>query len=52
MNIDGVGKIIYGSLVKSIGSVENIRKASADELGAVKGVNKKTARNIYDYFHN
>ena len=52
LNIDGVGKIIYGSLVKSIGSVENIRKASADELGAVKGVNKKTARNIYDYFHN
>ncbi len=52
LNIDGVGKIIYGSLIKSIGSVENIRKASADELGAVKGVNKKTARNIYDYFHN
>jgi excinuclease ABC subunit C len=52
LNIDGVGKIIYGSLIKSLGSVENIRKASADELAAVKGINKKTAKNIYDYFHN
>ena len=52
LNIDGVGKIIYGSLIKSLSSVENIRKASADELAAVKGVNKKTAKNIYDYFHN
>ena len=52
LNIEGVGKIIYGSLIKSFGSVENIRKASADELSAVKGVNKKTAKNIYDYFHN
>jgi excinuclease ABC subunit C len=52
LNIDGVGKIIYGSLIKSLGSVENIRKALADELAAVNGVNKKTAKNIYDYFHN
>ncbi len=52
LNIDGVGNIIYGSLVKSLGSVKNIKKAAADELAAVKGVNKKTAKNIYDYFHN
>ncbi|MDA8158568.1 MAG: excinuclease ABC subunit UvrC [Deltaproteobacteria bacterium] len=51
LNIGGVGKIIYGSLIKSLGSVENIKKASPEELADVKGVNKKTAKNIYDYFH-
>ncbi|MCL4428828.1 MAG: excinuclease ABC subunit UvrC [Deltaproteobacteria bacterium] len=52
LSIGGVGKIIYGNLIKSLGSVERIKKASIDELAAVKGVNKKTAKNIYDYFHN
>ncbi len=52
LNIDGVGKMIYGNLIKSLGSVENIKKAAIDELAAVKGVNNKTAKNIYDYFHS
>ena len=52
LNIGGVGKIIYGSLIKSLGSVENIKKASPEELAAVKGVSRKTAKNIYDYFHS
>ena len=52
LNIDGVGKKIYGNLIKSLGSVENIKKSSIDELEAVKGISKNTAKNIYDYFHN
>ncbi len=51
LNINGVGKIIYGSLINNLGSVDNIKKASMDELAAVKGVRKKTAEKIYDYFH-
>lgn len=52
LNISGVGKSIYGSLINNFGSVENIKKALPEELASVKGVNKKTAKNIYDYFHN
>ena len=51
LKIDGVGKITYGNLIKKLGSVENIKKAPIDELTAIKGVNKNTAKNIYDYFH-
>ena len=52
LNISGVGKSIYGSLINNFGSVENIKKALPEELASVKGVNKKTAKNIYDYFHS
>ena len=52
LNIDGVGKRIYGNLIKEFESVENIKKSSIEELTAVEGVNKATAKNIYDYFHS
>ena len=52
LNIDGVGKKIYGNLIKELGSVENIKKSSIEELTAVEGVNKTAAKNIYDYFHS
>ena len=52
LNIDGVGKKIYGNLIKELGSIERIKKSSVEELTAVEGVNKTTAKNIYDYFHS
>ncbi|MGC8554502.1 MAG: excinuclease ABC subunit UvrC [Candidatus Acidulodesulfobacterium sp.] len=52
LNIGGVGKKIYGNLIKELGSVENIKKSSIEELSAVEGVNKTTAKKIYDYFHS
>ena len=52
LNIGGVGKKIYGNLIKELGSVENIKKSSIEELTAVKGVNKTAAKNIYGYFHS
>ncbi len=52
LNIEGVGKKIYGNLIKELGSVENIKKSSIEELTAVEGVNKTAAKNIYDYFHS
>ena len=52
LNIGGVGKKIYGNLIKELGSVESIKKCSIEELSAIEGVNKTTAKNIYDYFHS
>ena len=52
LNIGGVGKKIYGNLIKELGSIERIKKSSVEELTAVEGVNKTTAKNIYDYFHS
>ncbi len=51
LKIKGVGKKIYFNLIKEIGSIDNIKKSSIEELLCVKGVNKTTAKNIYDYFH-
>ncbi|MER2013513.1 MAG: hypothetical protein ABS871_02600 [Methanobrevibacter sp.] len=31
--------------------MENIRKASVDDLAKIEGMNKKTAENVYNYYH-
>ena len=51
-NIGGVGKKIYGNLIKKLVSVENIKKSSIAELAEVDSVNKATAKKIYDYFNS
>ncbi|MFW0884984.1 excinuclease ABC subunit UvrC [Candidatus Acidulodesulfobacterium sp. H_13] len=51
LNIDGVGKKTYINLTVGLGSIENIKNSSIEELSAVKGISKKAARNIYDYFN-
>lgn len=51
MNVKGVGKKVYSMLMENFGSVENIKKLDVNELSAAKGINKKTAENIYDYFN-
>ncbi|MCL4542169.1 MAG: excinuclease ABC subunit UvrC [Deltaproteobacteria bacterium] len=52
LNIEGIGKEIYKNLMDSLGSVEDVKKASITQLSSVKGLNKTVAKNIYDYFHN
>jgi len=32
-------------------SVEKIKAASLEELESLQGIGKKTAKEIYDYFH-
>ena len=49
--IEGVGAARRSALLKAFGSVKLIAKASLEELTAVKGMNKATAKKIYDYFH-
>lgn len=49
LNIKGIGEVKKNKLMYEFKSVENIKNAGVDEL--LKAVDKKTAENVYDYFH-
>ena len=50
-DIPGIGKTRRLALLKSLGGLENIRKATFEELVAVPSMNKRAARAVYDHFH-
>lgn len=50
--ISGVGENVCKILLKEFKTIERIKRASVDELAGVKGINKPTAQNIYNYFNN
>ena len=50
-DVDGVGNKRKKDLLNYFGSVEAIKDASIDDIAKVTGINKKTAENIYNYFH-
>ena len=45
-NIKGIGEVKKKALLKKFGSVENIKKASIEELMEVKGINRELAEDI------
>ena len=45
-NIKGIGEMKKKALLKKFGSVENIKKASIEELMEVKGINRELAEDI------
>ena len=47
-NIQGIGETKKQELLKKFGSVENIRKASVDEIRSVKGITEELAKKIKD----
>ncbi len=47
-NIKGIGEVKKAKLLKSFGSVENVKNASRDELSSV--VDAKAATAVYEYF--
>lgn len=49
--IDGIGNQRKRDLLNYFGSVEEISQASVKDLQKVSGISKKTAENIYNYFH-
>jgi len=49
--VEGIGEVRRRELLKAFGSLAEIEKASLEELAAVKGMNKKAARAVYDFFH-
>lgn len=50
MDIDGVGEKRFKMLMKNFGNINNISKASVEELTLVKGIDVNTAQNIVNYF--
>ena len=50
-NIAGIGKKRKVNLLKEFGTIENIKKASVDDLAKIEGMNKKTAENVYNFYH-
>ena len=50
-DIPGVGKKRKIALLKEFGSVDNIKKASVEELSKTDTMNTKTAENVYNFYH-
>ena len=51
-SIAGVGPVIRRSLLAKFRTIQNIKKASIDELKSCSGVSEKVAQNIYNHFKN
>ena len=50
-DVEGVGSKRKKDLLNYFGSVKAIKDASIEDIAKVTGINKKTAENIYNYFH-
>jgi len=48
--IDGVGAVRRKALLKHFKSVDNIKRATLDEIKAVDGINEKVATAVYEFF--
>ncbi|GAA5818343.1 MAG: excinuclease ABC subunit C [Methanobrevibacter sp. CfCl-M3] len=51
-DIQGIGKKRKINLLKEFGDIETIKKASINKLLNINGMNKKSAENVYNFFHN
>ncbi|WHH60524.1 excinuclease ABC subunit UvrC [Petroclostridium sp. X23] len=51
-SISGIGAVRRKHLMEHFKSIEKIKKANTEELEKVQGIDKKTAENIYEYFHD
>lgn len=49
--IQGIGEKRRNALLTIFKSIDKIRKADVDELMKVDGMDRKSAQNVYDYFH-
>ncbi len=49
--VEGIGTVRRRALLKAFGSLAEIQKATPEQLAAVKGMNKKAARAVYEFFH-
>lgn len=50
-DVEGIGAKRKRDLLNYFGSVDAIKDASVEDISKVSGINKKTAENIYNYFH-
>jgi excinuclease ABC subunit C len=49
--VPGVGPKSRQKLLAAFGSVAKIKKATEEELSYVQGINRKTAKSVYEFFH-
>ena len=49
--IDGIGEKRQKQLFKRFKTIQDIQKATVDQLVDEGGLNRKVAQNVYDYFH-
>ena len=50
-DIAGIGKKRKMNILKEFGTIDNVKKASIEELAKIEGMNKKTAENVYNFYH-
>ena len=50
-DIAGIGKKRKMNILKEFGTIANVNNASIEELAQIDGMNKKTAENVYNYYH-
>jgi excinuclease ABC subunit C len=50
-NVPGIGPSRKKMLLKNLGSLAKVKKASAAELAAVSGIGKELAEQIWNFFH-
>ena len=49
-HIEGIGAVRRKNLWAAFRTLDDMKKASVEELQKVKGINKKVAENIYNFF--
>ena len=49
--VEGIGAVRRRALLNAFGSLAEIEKATAEQLAAVPGMNKKAAQAVYNFFH-
>ena len=51
-DIPGVGPTRRKALMKAYQSIEDIKNATVEELKEIPSMNEKSAKQVYDFFHN
>ncbi|HCX65815.1 MAG TPA: excinuclease ABC subunit C [Eubacteriaceae bacterium] len=49
--IDGIGEKRQHLLMEHFKNIENIKKAKLEDLLSINGMDRRSANNVYDYFH-
>ena len=52
MSIEGIGEKKAAALIKELKTVSKIKAASVKELSEVRGISRKDAERIYEYFNS
>ena len=50
--LSGIGKVRKKSLIRYFGSMEQLKRASIEDLTEVSGIGQNTAKSIFEELHN